>query len=192
MLSLSASGHFPFQNKLNYPAFSFHLVFNFLSLRLCAPPWRTGSSPWCRETSASQKRKAERVVRLMSREEQLSLLFSWLFLLFVFSLHLSQCEGYIFLHCSPIALEKYDRAKNKGKRFTEPSRSQLIEAAGMTPRVLLLRASDMQRHLPIKHSVLTPEIKHLYSCSENAFYAFLSLTLCLNSSFLKYNFSLRT
>lgn len=109
-----------------------------------------------------------------------------------FFLHLYQCEGYMFLHCSPIALEKYDRAKNKGKRFTEPSRSQLIEAAGKTPRVLLLRSSDMQRHLPIKHSVLTPEIKHLYWCSENAFHAFLSLTLCLNSSFLKYNFSLRT
>ena len=132
------------------------------------------------------------MIRLMSHKEQLSLLFSWLFLLFVFSLHLYQREGYIFLHRSPIALEKYDGAKNKGKRFIEPSRSQLIEAAGMTPRVLLLRASDTQRLPPIKQSVLTPEIKHLYCCSENALYAFLSLTLCLNSSFLKYNFSLRT
>lgn len=62
---------------------------------------------------------------------RLYLLFFWQFLLFVSPFHLDQCEGCIYISMLvSTAMKKYDRVQNKGKRFIDPVRSQLIETIG--------------------------------------------------------------
>lgn len=92
------------------------------------------------------------------------MLFAWLFILFVSSfqfINVKDTHIYIFI-ILPTGMEKYDRAKNKDKRFINPTRSQLIETIGTLLLLPLLRTLDVQSHPPIKQEVLTLEIKYLY------------------------------
>lgn len=134
------------------------------SLCLSEPPGRNGSSSWLQRTLFFIKESWVRCSPDVMRHfmEKLILLFSWPFLLFVSSFQLDQCEGHIDLHLfSPTVLEKYGWARDTGKRFIDPMRSQLIETSGNIPRLPLLRTLDVQPHCLIKQSLLTLEINYL-------------------------------